>query len=379
MRATVTDATALQAVTIADLAAYLRATGWAGQTVQGRPCTAWTRANGGGETFELEVPARADFLDYRRRISEALITVSVAESRSQLEILQDIRRAQVDVLRVRLEGPTLATGRLPLDGGSRVVARVRDALLAAACAVVEPRPSFATRKPDAAMAFVRAARLAPPEMGSHVVLVEAPLPPNLQVPLADGITEEPFERRTTLLLARALQRVRSAASTAAATGDAAPFLDGAPEGLSSNLCDAVAEILTDSGASTVTFAQSWATSRPVPLGTPNQTRFLEADAPFLRAGARVLRERGPQVDFEIEGQIIRLDSEAPEAGGVATVAATVDGRIRRVKVRLDAADYQVAISAHGDGQMFACEGELVKEGGSLVLKTPRRVVTRGEG
>ena len=377
MNATITDASALRSVTITDLAAYLRGTGWNPSSDLSQSFVRWVRVLS-GEQFELDVPAREDYRDYPRRIAEALSTLAVAETRSQLDILQDIRRALVDVVRVRIEGATADAGRLSLDGGARVIGRVRDALLAAACAVVEPRAAFATRKPDAAMAFVRAARMAPPELGSFVIVVEAPLPPNLQMASPNMATEEPFERRATLLLARGLASARTAVSVAATTGQGAPFLDGVGRGLSSNLCDAVADIVTDSAGAAVSFRHSWASSRPVPAATPQETRFTPSDAAMLREGARLLRERGPQPDFELEGQIIRLDSQNPETGGVVTVAGTVDGRVRRVRVDLAADDYRIANQAHIGQRTFACEGELLKEGGTFLLRNPRRVMSRAD-
>ncbi len=378
MKATITDACALRTVGIAELAAYLRSTGWNSSGDLGLGFARWVRSIPEEEEFELDVPVREDYLDYPRRIAETLSSLAAVEVRSQLDILQDIRRALVDVVRVSIEGVTAERGRLSLDGGAKVIGRVRDALLAAACAVVEPRAVFATRKPDFAMAFVRSARMAPPAEGSFVIVVEAPLPPNLQVPPATALGEEPFERRTTLLFAHALRSARTAINAAAATGQGTPFVESVGNGVSSNLCEAVADIVTDSAATAVSFRHTWASSRPVPSTTPTEVRFAPNDASMLREGARLLRERGPQPDFELEGQIIRLDSQNPESGGSVTVAGTVDGRVRRVRVDLGAEDYRIANRAHIDQRTFACEGELLKDGGTLVLRNPRRVVARSD-
>lgn len=371
MKAIVTDREALQSISISDLAAYLRAAGWVGQPPRERPFTTWTITKD-GQTFDLDMPARSDFLDYARRTSEVLANLMAVEERSQMEIFQDIQRAQVDVLRVRLEGPNLDNGRISLEGGSKVTPRVRDGLLAAACAEIEKRSAFAARKPEAAMDFVRNARIAASERGSHVVVIEVPLPPQLQLNLTDDAAETPFERRAMLLFADALQYARRAVTAAAVTSDAGPFLENVSKGLSSNLCDALAGIVTDSGASAVTFAHAWATSRPIGPNPPPQTRFVPADCPFLTEGARILREREPQIDFELEGQIIDLHSEAPKEGGVVTVAAMVEGRVKRVKITLSADDYKLACEAHSNGWMFTCEGELHKEKNLLVLRNPRR-------
>lgn len=90
MRAIITDTAALQGMTVADLAAYLRATGWEGMAEEGRPYTTWTR-----DGFELAVPLHAGLRDYPRRIMEVLHTISIAENRSQLDIFRDIHQTHV--------------------------------------------------------------------------------------------------------------------------------------------------------------------------------------------------------------------------------------------------------------------------------------------
>jgi hypothetical protein len=96
-------------------------------------------------------------------------------------------------------------------------------------------------------------------------------------------------------------------------------------------------------------------------------------SPILREGARLLRATGSTPDFELEGAVVRLDSDNAEAGGVAAIAGQVDGQPRKVRVPMEAIDYSKAIQAHKEGHLLRCEGELARQGRSFLLDRVRHV------
>jgi hypothetical protein len=93
--------------------------------------------------------------------------------------------------------------------------------------------------------------------------------------------------------------------------------------------------------------------------------------PLLQEVSRVLRERAPKAGFELVGPVRELESPDPSAGGLVTIAGLVDGALRPVRVDLSAEDYRVAALAHTERAVVRCEGELVRDGRSWVLRTPR--------
>lgn len=154
------------------------------------------------------------------------------------------------------------------------------------------------------------------------------------------------------------------------------FLDGAPRGINANLCEALAGFVDGDEATALDLIFAWAPARAVPAGTPSSLRVGTDLAPFLREGARLMRTlptRAPEEDFELEGIVVRLKSEDPEEGGVATVAAHVEGQSRRVQVPMGPEDYKLAIQAHEERQLLRCEGELLRVGGKLQLERVRHV------
>jgi hypothetical protein len=373
MRVRIQDRDALLAVTPAETTGYLRAGGWSlAHTDPGRVALYRQPApEPGGEPFEVEVPLSAELRDYAQRIADLLYNLEIVERRSQLDILRDLQRATVDTIRIAVDAATTsADGRIGLDAGSRIFADVRDLMLAAACAAIEPRAVYAARKPERAMAYLRQIRLGPTEAGSFVVTVESPVAPRL---LAPNATDDapPFERVVTATLAEAAEETRRAAADAAASGTMDPFIEGIAKGVNANLCEAIAGLLACSDGRRLSLQFQWSPARPAPAGVPGRVQFGADVVPMLQEVSRMLRERAPRAGFELVGPVRKLESPDPSVGGAVSIAGMVDGGVRPVRVELSAEDYRVAALAHTERTLVRCEGELVRDGRSWVLRTPR--------
>ena len=363
----------LRAVEPRQAAAWLRANGW--ELVDTRPehTATWKKDAGDEGEFLVDLPLDPAFRDYVRRIAEIVDTLVVASGKPAGWVLAEVRSSTFDIIRLRSTGPSVGAGRVPLDLGTRLFTSARELLLAAACSAHDPRPVYRTRKPGEAMDFLRRVKFAPPEEGSFIVTVHAPVPPGLQPALMDGMEEVPYERRSTLMLATATAAARRAAERATLGEGAQPFIEGTASGVSANLCDALASFVDGDETTRLDVQFAWAASRQVPEGTPTTVHIGDDLSPILREGARLLRASGSTPDFELEGAVVRLQSDDPEQGGVAVVAGQVDGKPRKVRVPMGPADYAVAIQAHGDGQLLTCEGELSRQGRSFALDRVRHV------
>ena len=74
----------------ASIAAYLAANGWQLEqsfaTDASLIAATWTK----GRDFEISVPLRPDYLDFRRRMSEVIDSLSRAEDRPEVEVVAEI-------------------------------------------------------------------------------------------------------------------------------------------------------------------------------------------------------------------------------------------------------------------------------------------------
>ena len=374
MKALVQDVDALRAVRPPDVAAYLRARGWA--VAESVGAFARYRHDGHGKKLAIEVPRGSDYRDFPLRMAEVLADLARIEDRSQLEILHDLIVIGADVVRLRLIGTDLGDGSVPLEDGAMLIERVRDIMLASACATVQARAYYGTRKPTEAIEYVRKLRLGQTEHGSFVVRVLSPVAPLLSSTEMGHLFPEslpaPFERRVTETLMGASAAASRAAVEAGATGTLAPFELAVAAGASANLNEGLATLLVDRPYAAIELSVGWAGNRPPPVGVEQRVRLTRENAPLLLSAAQQLKARAPREDFELEGYVVALDNEnVLEQSGTITIAAAVDVGTRRVRVLLGPDDYRRALDAHARMARVGCSGQLVKEGRQYELKAAR--------
>ena len=354
-----------------ELAAYLLQQSWALQSAS----SSWAvySKDARGEVVELEVPQQAAAPDYGRAVSLLITDLARLEERTESAVLRDVRSSSLDVVRLAIEGGSTRDGRIPVEAGRRVYEAARDLLLAAACSVIDPRPAFARRKPDEAMSFLSRARFGQTEVGSFVLTMECSIAPRLQQPLLEEDTDPdaPFERKVCLRLADALDATEGATRESAASGRIDPFRRRASDGVSANLCEAIAEMIDATSADALKAGFSFAPWRPLRRNVPRVVAFSSDTVVILREAAARLRDEASYPSTEIAGTVVKLDSPDAAAGGDAVLRVDLDGRMRPVKVRLDAAAYQRAIAAHSDRSLVRCTGDLTREGRSWVLHHAR--------
>jgi hypothetical protein len=373
----------------AAVTAYLRARGW--EVVETRQRATWARfrkhiANDEVGEVVLEVPLLGQAPDYPQRFRQFVDDLTLVEraegnDRGPQSLAREIRTSTSDVIGIRLVG-TLPHGRISVEGAYQAIHKTRDLLIAGACAHVEKRPVYSRKKFDRAVDYINRAQFAPPETGSFVMIIETTVPPYLearQLSLLEPVDEtwlqdEPFARGVGLTLARATSTARSLVDdlAVAASPDTA-IIESVEEGVSSNLCDALAGLVDPDLSHSLELRFRWAATRKPRIEVPEKVVFDRAVSPYLSTMARTLRETIDIDEFELVGPIYKLTSLSPETGGEIHVSMVEPWRNRKVKIWLDGTHYQRAAQAHTAGQWIAVEGMLTREGSTLTLKNSRNL------
>lgn len=376
MRADIRDPASVAVLRPLEVASYLRASGWTQADIQKGRYAVWTR----DDEFEAFLPLTSDVRDFALRMADVLAVLSKAEDRSQLAVLSDLLATSADVLRVRLADDDLADGSMPIEDHAQTAQKVRDLMMAAACSAIERKPVWHKRKPDQAVDYLRGVRVGQTERGSYVFKVISKVPPMLRSETnLFGESDEPYERKVTADLAVALAAVEEATESAASTGEFESFERSVTQGVSANLCEAIAGLSMDDDTSrAVDFAFSWSRSRPARENQISRVVIAHDRVQFIQEAARLLRERAPIEGFELEGPVIKLERHGNTGPGIATVYGLVEDSPRRVRIELAEEDYNQAIQAHGDGLDVRCGGRLVREGRSYVIKNPAAFTVRAE-
>ena len=258
------------------LRSYVESRGWRKAAVSGTARV--YELNGAGDGITVMESAR--FADYPLRMWEAIRTLADAENREWSAVLSDLLLSDLDVVRVRWLGDS-RDGAIPLDAGAALIRCSRDMLLSAACSAQRPKPSFRVRANKKALRYVERARLGQTERGSFVI--------SIRLPTAEG--RDVFPDKVILKLISGLSAVHAAARGEDSETDFIRFADEIPNGVSANLCGALADALGDRAAEGVEISVNWAIARS-PAREPFQIRFDKSHAEILAGASKYLKSMG---------------------------------------------------------------------------------------
>ena len=101
--------------------------------------------------------------------------------------------------------------------------------------------------------------------------------------------------------------------------------------------------------------------------------------PIFSEAARIFRATSPIPDFELHGFVSRLERPESASEGSVTIVGLVDGRPRKVDLRLGGPEYGIAARAHVERAAVVCLGELRKRGNGLTLEHPRGFAVESAG
>ncbi|MEV7989041.1 hypothetical protein [Micromonospora sp. NPDC085948] len=334
------------------LSGYLSSTGWAPEQRLER-ATLWSRREADGD-FQVLVPGDQALRDYASRISDFLATVAAVEERPIRLLLDDLETTGADTLSFRLL-PSGPSGTIPLFNAVDALAGVRELVVSSTYALMTEQPMLVQgRRPDSAFDFARTVRLGTPRAGSWAIAAQLAVPP------ADANAAPPLARQVSLQMHRAVRACFAASGEAQRDFDLELFLRRTREGVSANVCDALAKLGRDGVPYDVRF--NWAVQ--LPSSVPARSfRFSSRRIEVLHAAAEQLKVAVPDGEVTVEGQVSKLRRDVGE-GGQATVRgpiSTVYGSSERsVRVLLPDVLYQRLVEAHGRRQLVRVTGFAIR-------------------
>lgn len=369
MKTSINDNDALRSIAPAALVGYALSEGWKRVDSFGEHSDVYQRAN----SPELILPGTDALGDYPAVVGAILRVLANDEGRDELQLFRDLVGADRDVIRVRAP---LADddGSVSIDAGVELVSQARDMLLAAACAAKDPRAAYRAGKVKDAASYMDRVRLGQTEQGSFIVTLLAPVPPTLNLVEQTAFwpveAEEPFDRKVTRTLAKALEASRRAAEAAVRGNGMLAFQEAIESGVNANLCDALATLIDRGNGLEVSL--TWARTRPTPERR-RVVRFSESEGEIFQEAARQFRSMEPRPDEKLDAYVVTLDRQAQAGEGKVTLKTFLDGQPVSVRSTLSAELYDKAITAHKVGNSIAITGDLNRAGQRWVLDRPRNL------
>lgn len=367
MKVRIRDREALLAVPPAALSAYARVAGWARTEPYGDHSDVYA-----GEGLpEIILPRTQRLGDYAGVVSQLVDIFAKAAGTDELSLYRGLMAADRDVLRLR--AAETDAGHVAVSDGINLMEGARDMILAAACSLQDPQPLYRRGENEEAADYVRRIGLGQTEQGSFIVTLLLPAAsPSMRQPREPdrAFDGAPVERRMTKRLVEALRAARQAIERRIA-GDTGAFFEAVEQGVSANLCKALAKLIQPFPALDVSV--TWACTHPPATTTPDVVHFLKADAPVLREAARSFRSYALQPDMRLTGTVQKLERNEKKMQGGVTLRTSIDNQDQSVLAVLNPPDYEQAIQAHREEAPIVMAGDLKRSGKAWRLLNPRIV------
>jgi hypothetical protein len=301
-----------------------------------------------GSLDQLLVPVDASRPDFAARMCESVDKLTEFEGRSLESIVTDLLNYDADVLRFRVASQRAQKGTLPLVQAIDLLAGAKQSLLAAAHTVLTPRKHHPKLSRTEAVQLLEACQMGQTEQRSFVVTITCPM--RAVDPEQAGLMAptEPFARRATSLLTRALSELDLAIEENRVNS----LVDQEFPIVSANLCEALLKMRPAQEDGLLEFIPSWAPSEPLgqaPLATRSSVVFSNDEFEPIEDIYRQLRPvEGPQAKpwFAVVDELRGIDGTQGAREGEVVFSIFDDGQIVRAKATLNQAQYQVAYEAH---------------------------------
>ena len=368
----------LQSIQPDAAASYLRLYGWEYDDSFREIESYWQTSDGEQHTT---LPLRPEAGDFGLRMSEFVNTIALVEKRSAMDVISDLKTANMDVVSFRVNTASEHEGSIPLKNGVQLFESARDALTSAARSVVEARPMFQGGAPGEVSRYLNKVKVGQTEHGSYIVNLLSPVAALTRNTEREGQafsdteydSEVNFPRFVTRMLQKALRSTQEAAEKSTHDPGYRAFVNAVHSGVSANLCEALLRIHESGGDRGIQVNLRWAYTLP-PDNQQEETFDFDSEyIPVLRGAAEVLRATDPHEDYLLLGDVIGLRRDALLQAGQIVVKAKVDDAVRKVHVDLESQDYDEAVTAHKDRVPIRIRGRLRKIGIKWILENPKGI------
>ncbi|WP_067657593.1 hypothetical protein [Nocardia harenae] len=334
----------------------------------------------GARPVTVLLPREPSFVDYDRRLHEAITSISRTYGYTVTDLVEQIAAIHADLFFIRVD-QSMTDGTIPLRQATALLDSIDQMIRVAAVSAHNPQASGRGRVPEYVTEFLNEdVRMGHTKKGSFIITVAARIEPDDHTGerphAAAGKSAPSYTRRVMTTLARSLDITRRFANHSSEFSGVDQAVAG---GLRLQVVQALQEMGATEGMRALELSFEWAAAEPQREQVPRQMSLDRRIIDALPEIERLLVRHAEPRRITIVGPVMELKQSdddgvpADEQGGEIVVHADVGGRLRRIAVPLGAADHEWAIVAYRKRLPFTATGELVKRGNAWRLNDPIEV------
>ncbi|RMB83610.1 hypothetical protein [Streptomyces shenzhenensis] len=349
-----------------EIRSYLKVTGWA--PVSGGDVAELWRLPGPADEVVL-VPMKPGAPDFAKRARILIQDLARVETEDIQSVHDAIATVYNDVTDLRASHPSMSDGSIPLESGYELFVSAKRLRVASAAATIRRQGhfrNFPTRARDQA----REVRLGQTRRGSYIVPIisQARSPEDVYSPRQDHIDvqieETLFDRRVTATMSRALGVLEDMAGAEHAP-TVSEINDSIGEGVSYELCQALAKVVNTESVSALDVAFNWSRVAAPPPGTPARVEFNRDAIEIVDLVSDQLKTKVYTREHLIYGVVTDLSRHPDDDTGRVGVQTLIQRRSRTVWMDLADRDYHAAVHCHDAGIPVRVSGTLTSPPGGL--------------
>jgi hypothetical protein len=336
---------------------FLLAHQWINDGKYNKIFTIWHRPEEKNVDFEIIVPEYNNIKFFYTTIEKILNDLSDFYGKTHSQIIDDFNNSIHDKVKYSIKSQTTKNGLIPLNEGIRLLDSTKEMLASTFMAVSKKKKNYIGQRYESVNNILEAVELGQTEEGSFIINIFIPRDyyENRNPPLP--LFEEPtYTRKALCIMESAVKELLSKIEEYQEYENIEIFNEIVEKGVSSNFCHAISEI-SSNGKNDILINIEYND------GIDKKTEIKEISInkefiPVINKVVEYFRSDMVEEDQLLRGYVTMLHQEEDAVEGEITLATWIEGKRRKVRIKLNSTYYIIAVNAHRDRQQVVCRGTL---------------------
>jgi hypothetical protein len=350
---------------------FLTKHGWKNDGRYNQIITVWHRTEEDKLDYELVVPEENKLKSFYITVKQIIDNLSDFYKKTPDHIIDDYNNSIHDKVKYSIKSDKTRNGLIPLNDGIKLLDETRDFFISSFLAVKEKKKNYLGQRPSVINEILNAIELGQTEEGSFII--------NLFIPrdyyekgeqeLFDNIS---FTRKALDTMETATNELLKKVEEYQLSEDITIFDECVGKGVSSNFCHAISEMSLN-GESDVMINIEYYNSIEKEIDA--REIFIDKGIiPIVDKVVEYYHSDFMEENYSITGYVTILHQEEDAIEGEITLATWVEGKRRKVRMKLNPNLYIIAVNAHRDRNRVVCQGTLYVKDNVLRLLDVKSVL-----